>query len=99
MVNCFFFENQNVLFKICILYFFCFPSLFLNANQSVKTNLTNLVILQYVESVNGWSAGCEIQAVNSDITILETSIHHHQALYEGMCQAYTEVSSNSNYRY
>ncbi len=51
-------------------------------------------ILQYVESVNGWSAGCEIQAVNSDITILETSIHHHQALYEGMCQAYTEVSSN-----
>jgi hypothetical protein len=59
---------------------------------SFQTNLTNLIILQYVESVNGWSAGCEIQAVNSDITILETSIHHHQALYEGMCQAYTEVS-------
>jgi hemoglobin-like flavoprotein len=51
-----------------------------------------------VESVNGWSAGCDIQAVTSDITVLETSIHHHQALYEGMCQAYTEVSRIHNHQ-
>jgi hypothetical protein len=56
------------------------------------------LFVQYVENVNGWSAGCEIQAVNSDITVLETSIHHHQALYEGMCQAYTEVFTASKGR-
>jgi triple functional domain protein len=33
--------------------------------------------------------------VSSDIPVLEASIHHHQALYEGMCQAYTEVHSTS----
>ncbi|XP_023330642.1 triple functional domain protein isoform X4 [Eurytemora carolleeae] len=49
----------------------------------------------YVENVSGWSGGCEVQGVSSDITVLETSIHHHQALYEAMCQAYTEVHSTS----
>ncbi len=44
-----------------------------------------------MENVSGWSGGCEVQGVSSDITVLETSIHHHQALYETMCQAYTEV--------
>ena len=50
-----------------------------------------LFFFQYVENVSGWSGGCEVQGVSSDITVLETSIHHHQALYEAMCQAYTEV--------
>ena len=49
------------------------------------------LLFQYVENVSGWSGGCEVQGVSSDITVLETSIHHHQALYEAMCQAYTEV--------
>ena len=38
-----------------------------------------------------WSSSCEIQQVSNDISVLEQSIHQHQSLYEGMCQAYTEV--------
>merc|ERR1719357_2520101 len=49
----------------------------------------------YIENVANWSKSCEIQQVSSDIPVLEASIHHHQALYEGMCQAYTEVHSTS----
>lgn len=30
------------------------------------------------------------------LIVHQASIHHHQALYEGMCQAYTEVASKSN---
>ncbi len=33
--------------------------------------------------------------VNGDISSLESTIHRHQSLYETMCQAYTEVHSNS----
>lgn len=42
-----------------------------------------------------WSSSCEIQQVSNDISVLEQSIHQHQSLYEGMCQAYTEVRSLS----
>ena len=31
----------------------------------------------------------------NDIPTLEATIHHHQSLYENMCQAYTEVHSTS----
>ena len=48
--------------------------------------------LQYISNVSDWSTSCEIQQVSNDISVLEQSIHQHQALYEGMCQAYTEVS-------
>ena len=34
--------------------------------------------------------------MSSDIPVLEAGIHHRQVLYEGMCQAYTEVHSTSN---
>ena len=47
--------------------------------------------LQYISNVSDWSTSCEIQQVSNDISVLEQSIHQHQALYEGMCQAYTEV--------
>ena len=48
--------------------------------------------LQYISNVADWSNSCEIQQVSNDISVLEQSIHQHQSLYEGMCQAYTEVS-------
>lgn len=57
--------------------------------------------LQYVENVPKWSQQCElgINQVSSntgqDIAALESSIHHHQSLYESMCQAYTEIHSTS----
>ena len=46
---------------------------------------------QYVDNVPKWNAACEISSVSTDITTLESTIHQHQALYETMCQAYTEV--------
>ncbi|XP_018907690.2 triple functional domain protein isoform X1 [Bemisia tabaci] len=46
---------------------------------------------QYVENVSAWEQACENMNIPSDIISLETSIHQHQALYESMCQAYTEV--------
>ena len=49
-------------------------------------------IFQYIESVTGWSGSCEVSQVSNDISVLEQNIHHHQSLYEAMCQAYTEVS-------
>ena len=51
--------------------------------------------LQYISNVADWSSSCEIQQVSNDISVLEQSIHQHQSLYEGMCQAYTEVRSLS----
>ena len=51
---------------------------------------------QYIENVPKWSQGSETAAVQSnDIPTLESAIHHHQSLYESMCQAYTEVHSTS----
>ncbi|XP_040567429.1 triple functional domain protein isoform X3 [Lepeophtheirus salmonis] len=50
---------------------------------------------QYVENVSKWSKASELGAVSTDIPVLEASIHHHQTLYENMCQAYTEVHSTS----
>ena len=50
---------------------------------------------QYISNVADWSSNCEIQLVSNDISVLEQSIHQHQSLYEGMCQAYTEVRSLS----
>ena len=56
---------------------------------------------QYVENVGKWNQGCETPAnpsggaAGSDIAGLESAIHHHQSLYENMCQAYTEVHSTS----
>ena len=50
---------------------------------------------QYISNVADWSSSCEIQQVSNDISVLEQSIHQHQSLYEGMCQAYTEVRSPS----
>ena len=55
-------------------------------------DIISLLCLQYISNVSDWSTSCEIQQVSNDITVLEQSIHQHQALYEGMCQAYTEVS-------
>ena len=46
---------------------------------------------QYISNVADWSSSCEITQVSNDISVLEQSIHQHQSLYEGMCQAYTEV--------
>ncbi|XP_046401247.1 triple functional domain protein [Ischnura elegans] len=46
---------------------------------------------QYVDNVQSWSQACENVNIPSEIIILETAIHHHQNLYESMCQAYTEV--------
>ena len=51
----------------------------------------------YMENVASWSQSCEIQQVSSDIPVLESGIHHHQSLYEGMCQAYTEVKPKLTY--
>ncbi|XP_050733039.1 triple functional domain protein-like isoform X4 [Eriocheir sinensis] len=50
---------------------------------------------QYIESVPTWVENCKITTLPSDILTLEASIHHHQSLYETMCQAYTEVHSTS----
>ena len=50
---------------------------------------------QYKENVPKWNSGCDIATVSTDITTLESTIHQHQTLYEGMCQAYTEVHSTS----
>ena len=59
---------------------------------------------QYGENVPKWSTACDVQAASAangggnnstDISGLESSIHHHQTLYESMCQAYTEVHSTS----
>lgn len=52
---------------------------------------------QYIENVAKWSQGCEMTASSNtvDIPTLESAIHHHQSLYENMCQAYTEVHSTS----
>ena len=56
-----------------------------------------ILYFQYIENVTKWSQGCEPGAASNttDIPTLESSIHHHQSLYEGMCQAYTEVHSTS----
>ena len=62
-----------------------------------KFSLCFKFAFQYIENVNSWSSSCEIQQVSSDITVLEQSIHHHQSLYEGMCQAYTEVGDQRNF--
>lgn len=58
--------------------------------------LEDLVVIcccffQYIESVPTWVENCKISTLPSDILTLEASIHHHQSLYETMCQAYTEV--------
>ncbi|XP_042869484.1 kalirin-like isoform X2 [Penaeus japonicus] len=50
---------------------------------------------QYIESVPTWVENCKLTSLPSDILTLESSIHHHQSLYETMCQAYTEVHSTS----
>ncbi|XP_071527234.1 triple functional domain protein isoform X3 [Panulirus ornatus] len=50
---------------------------------------------QYIESVPTWVENCKVTSLPSDILTLESSIHHHQSLYETMCQAYTEVHSTS----
>ncbi|KAG7167735.1 Kalirin-like [Homarus americanus] len=50
---------------------------------------------QYIESVPTWVENCKVTALPTDILTLESSIHHHQSLYETMCQAYTEVHSTS----
>lgn len=49
---------------------------------------------QYVENVPSWKSASETGNIPSEIMMLETSIHQHQNLYESMCQAYTEVSTN-----
>lgn len=41
------------------------------------------------------AGGSSSSSSSSDIPSLEATIHHHQSLYEGMCQAYTEVHSTS----
>ena len=46
----------------------------------------------YKENIPKWNSACEINAVTTDISTLEATIHQHQTLYEAMCQAYTEVS-------
>ncbi|XP_063844125.1 triple functional domain protein-like isoform X3 [Scylla paramamosain] len=50
---------------------------------------------QYIESVPTWVENCKLASLPSDIMTLEGTIHHHQSLYETMCQAYTEVHSTS----
>ena len=47
--------------------------------------------------MTGWSGSCEVTQVSNDISVLEQSIHHHQSLYEAMCQAYTEVCYHLSY--
>ena len=49
----------------------------------------------YKENIPKWNSACEINAVSTDISTLEATIHQHQTLYEAMCQAYTEVHSTS----
>ena len=67
-------------------------------NVSLSSVLSEFIFylpsyLQYISNVADWSSNCEIQQVSNDISVLEQSIHQHQSLYEGMCQAYTEVRS------
>ncbi|KAG8197116.1 hypothetical protein JTE90_004375 [Oedothorax gibbosus] len=50
---------------------------------------------QYMGNVSPWSKACEQNIVPREVTHLEDLIHHHQTLYENMCQAYTEVHSTS----
>ena len=59
---------------------------------------------QYVENVPKWGKSCELEPTSGgneaasntqDISSLESAIHHHQSLYESMCQSYTEVHSTS----
>lgn len=52
---------------------------------------------QYRESVTSWAAACEASQfpLLSEIQSLENAIRTHQAVYEAMCQAYTEVHSTS----
>ena len=73
----------------------------LNKLHRTNTSFLNIISLlpfQYVENVSKWSQGCEMSATMStttDIAALESTIHHHQSLYENMCQSYTEVHSTS----
>lgn len=44
---------------------------------------------------SGSGSGSGDATPTNDIPTLESTIHRHQSLYENMCQAYTEVHSNS----
>ena len=49
---------------------------------------------QYAEKISSWSCSCDNVNIPSEATVLESSIHQHQTIYEAMCQAYTEVSKS-----
>ena len=59
--------------------------------------LIHAMSFQYVENVPKWGEQCELSPANpaaagtsensqQDISSLESTIHHHQSLYESMCQ-------------
>lgn len=54
-------------------------------------------IFQYVTTVPSWNDECVATDVPNGVTELEEAIHHHQNLYEAMCQAYTEVRFSTHY--
>ncbi|GAB6019934.1 hypothetical protein CHUAL_001465 [Chamberlinius hualienensis] len=50
---------------------------------------------QYAANVPQWTQACEAITIPAEVVDLEDCIHHHQAVYETMCQAYAEVHSTS----
>ncbi|XP_037067885.1 triple functional domain protein-like [Pollicipes pollicipes] len=73
----------------------------LAAGLDERTTVLTLAVVfhqkaeQYVEKVPGWLQNCQDLDIPAAVDQVEAAIHRHLALYETLCQGYTEVHSTS----